>query len=429
MIFGIIAAIFAIACNDGSSPTSATSPILEATSIVEATPASTVAPTATLEPTMPGSQPEPNPEPTIQIKLPVLKLQEVFGEVKFSRLTNLMQEGNRIFVTEQSGRIISIAGDAEAPQGTVFLDIRSQVNDAGNEEGLLGLAFSPSFQANGHLFVYYSAANPRRSVLSRFTVTSQNDQRAADPESEKTDLEIPQPFQNHNGGQLAFGPDGKLYISLGDGGSGGDPNGNGQNSATLLESILRIDVSSAEGYDVPPDNPFVGSRSAKGEVWAYRLKNILWRFSFDRQNGDLWTRDVGQNSFEEVNLIEKGGNYGWNILEGSHCYSPRPECDPSGTILPVIEYSSSRGCSVIGGYVYRGSAIPSLVGTYLYGDYCSGQVRGFKFEGEEAVGDSSLVDSGLNITSFGEDGDGEIYALSQDGGIYLLTPMLTSGAP
>ncbi len=420
VMFVVIAAILAIACG-GNSPTSIPSPI------IEATPASTIAPAATLESTMPVSQPDPTIEPTSSKKLPTLTLEKVFGELKFSRLTNLVPESERIFVTEQSGRIISIDNDTEKPEGTVFLDIRNQVNDSGNEEGLLGLAFNPSFQTNGHLFVSYSAGNPRRSVISRFTVADPTDESVAIPESEVVVLEIPQPFQNHNGGQLAFGPDGMLYISLGDGGSGGDPNGNGQNPSTMLGSILRIDVSGADanqGYDVPTDNPFSGSSSAKGEVWAYGLRNP-WRFSFDRQNGDLWTGDVGQNSFEEVNLIEKGGNYGWNVLEGKHCYSPRADCDPSGTVLPVLEYSANKGCSVIGGYVYRGSAIPELVGTYLYGDYCSGQVRGFRYEDGEAVGESLLVDSGFNITSFGEDSNGEIYALSQDGGIYLLT----SGAP
>lgn len=349
----------------------------------------------------------------------------VFTHFRFSRLTNLVQAGNRIFVTEQTGRVLSFPKDADTSEPTPYLDIRIRVSDSGNEEGLLGFVFDPDFDTNGHFFVYYSASQPRRSVISRFTAIKSGDQSVADPDSELVILQVPQPFSNHNGGQLAFGPDDMLYISLGDGGSGGDPNGNGQNTSTLLGSILRINVSNLsaqKAYEVPADNPFSSSSSAKGEIWAYGLRNP-WRFSFDRQNGDLWAGDVGQNSFEEVNLIEKGGNYGWNILEGNHCHFPKANCDPSGTILPVIEYSASNGCSVIGGHVYRGSAIPELAGTYIYGDYCSGLVRGFQFKAGKPVGDLLLVNSGVNITSFAEDSAGEIYALSQNGRIYLLTSL------
>jgi len=378
------------------------------------------------------TQPTPTPESTnaatpqalpsqtsTAAVLPELSLQKVFANQEFSRLTNLAQAGERFFVTEQSGRIISLAADSGA---SVFLDIRHQVNDAGNEEGLLGLAFGPDYPANGRFYVYYSAGQPRRSVVSRFTAGNP-DEGAADPESELVILEVPQPFSNHNGGQLAFGPEGMLYISLGDGGSGGDPRGNGQNISTLLGSILRIDVSGIgpdRGYDVPPDNPFVGVRNAREEIWAYGLRNP-WRFSFDRQNGALWAGDVGQNSFEEIDLVQKGGNYGWNTLEGGHCFSPRTGCDSTGTELPVIEYGSNRGCSVIGGYVYRGDGIPALSGTYLYGDYCSGELRGFRFEDGRVERDSLLVNSGLRITSFGQDEAGEIYILTQDGEIHRLT--------
>ena len=354
-------------------------------------------------------------------------LESVFENLTFSRLTNLVQAGGRLFVTEQTGRVRSFPVSPEAPERSeadVFLDIRDRVSDAGNEEGLLGLAFDPDFDANGHFYVYYSAADPRRSVVSRFTEVSSAG--VALPESELVVLEIPQPYKNHNGGQLAFGPDGMLYISLGDGGLGGDPQGNGQDLSTLLGSILRIDVSGLgpdaapdNRYRVPPDNPFVGSPGARGEIWAHGFRNP-WRFSFDRRNGDLWTGDVGQSSYEEVDLVLRGGNYGWNTLEGGHCFSPRTGCDPSGTLLPVVEYATDGGCSVIGGYVYRGTEIPSLAGTYLYGDFCSGEVHGFRFENGEAVGHSLLVDSGFMITSFGEDEQGEIYALSQGGGIYRL---------
>jgi glucose/arabinose dehydrogenase len=236
-------------------------------------------------------------------------------------------------------------------------------------------------------------------------------------------MEVPQPFQNHNGGQIAFGPDEMLYIALGDGGSGGDPQGNGQDPSTLLGSILRIDVSEigpGQGYSVPPDNPFVEFADVRTEVWAFGFRNP-WRFSFDSRRGDLWVGDVGQNAWEEVDLVEKGGNYGWNTLEGNHCFSPRTDCDTNDTEPPVIEYDASKGCSIIGGYVYRGEDIPELNSTYIYGDYCSGEVNGFRFKTRLVTEQSLLVDSGLRITSFGQDQQGELYALAEDGGIYKLT--------
>ena len=196
-------------------------------------------------------------------------------------------------------------------------------------------------------------------------------------------LEVEQPYPNHNGGQLAFGPDGYLYIGLGDGGSGGDPQGNGQDLTTLLGSILRIDVSNAspaEPYRVPEDNPFWDDETARAEIWAYGLRNP-WRFSFDEATGDLWTGDVGQNRFEEIDLVVRGGNYGWNVLEGTHCFSPKTGCDPTGKALPVLEYPINGGCSVIGGYVYRAAAIPSLAGAYVYGDFCSGKVSALRYDG------------------------------------------------
>ena len=243
------------------------------------------------------------------------KIGKAFSSLSFSRLTNLVQAGDRLFVTEQVGRVMSFPSTLEPAESAIFLDIRSRVSTAGNEEGLLGLVFDPKFEANGHFYVYYSAAGPRRSVVSRFT---QRDGVAV-PESELVVLEVPQPFSNHNGGQLAFGPDSMLYISLGDGGAGGDPQGNGQNRSALLGSILRIDVSGLtpdRGYRVPPDNPFAGSTDARGEIWAYGLRNP-WRFTFDRENGDLWAGDEGQNSFEEVDLVVKGGNYGWKAVIAS----------------------------------------------------------------------------------------------------------------
>ena len=411
LAIAVSATALAVACGGTATKEASPSQVTQPRAVPTPTPLSTPISTPTIAETREPTQPPPTAAPSS-----TLSLQREFEDLSFSRLTNLIQAGERLYVTEQTGRVMTFPIGPDPTEATAFLDIRSQVSTAGNEEGLLGLAFDPDFESNGHFYVYYSVADPRRSVISRFTAN-------AGPESELVVLTIPQPFQNHNGEQLAFGPDSMLYISLGDGGSGGDPRVNGQDPSTLLGSILRIDVSGLgpnQGYDIPPDNPFAGSKDARGEIWAYGLRNP-WRFSFDRQNGDLWAGDVGQNSFEEVDLVRKGGNYGWNTLEGNHCFSPRTGCDASGTLPPVIEYGANKGCSVIGGFVYRGTGIPSLAGTYLYGDFCSGEVRRFRFQNNEATGDTLLIDSGLNITSFGQDRKGEIYVLTQRGRIYKLT--------
>ena len=254
-------------------------------------------------------------------------------------------------------------------------------------------------------------------MVSRF-----NYNKAVAPESELVILEVPQPYANHNGGQIAFGPDGYLYIGLGDGGSAGDPRRNGQNPSTLLGAILRIDVSGAtaeQPYAIPLDNPFVDG-GGRPEIWAYGLRNP-WRFSFDRETGELWTGDVGQNRWEEIDIIERGGNYGWNAMEGHHCFQPSSDCENEDFIPPVWEYSlDGDACSVIGGYVYRGTAIQTLVGTYVYADFCTGEIFGLRRDGEDVV-NRLLVDTDLRISSFGEDNDGELYVLSQGEGIYLLT--------
>jgi glucose/arabinose dehydrogenase len=291
----------------------------------------------------------------------------------------------------------------------------------GNEEGLLGLAFAPDYRENGYFYVYYSAADPRRSVVSRFSLDQENI-NVADSQSEVIIMEIAQPFSNHNGGQLAFGPDGYLYIGLGDGGSEGDPQGNGQNLGTLLGKILRINVSglSAPGdYEIPADNPFLNTKGAPPEIWAFGLRNP-WRFSFDSATGLLWAGDVGQNLWEEIDIVAKGANYGWNIMEGFHCYSPATGCNQSGLTLPLVEYDHSQGCAVIGGYVYRGDQIPSLQGYYIYGDYCSGNIWALAYHDNAVTKNILLAESGLSITSFGEDLAGNLYILSRDGGIYTL---------
>ncbi len=315
-----------------------------------------------------------------------------------------------VFVTQ--GGVVQRVPLSGSGATSVYGDISGQlISDPGNEEGLLGLAFSPEFESDGRVYLYYTVGDPRRSVLSRFQVVGDE----INVESETVLLEVPQPFSNHNGGQIAFGPDGYLYVGLGDGGSGGDPEGNGQDVSTLLGSILRLDVS-GEGYAVPPDNPFVDTRGGRPEIYAYGLRNP-WRFSFDRATGDLWAGDVGQNTWEEVDRIAAGGNYGWNVMEGFECYESE-SCDTTGLEAPRAAYGHDEGCSVTGGYVYRGPSMPELDGWYVYGDYCSGKVWAVN-----TVDDSApilLADSGLPIASFGELPDGELLALTFENAIYRL---------
>ncbi len=323
----------------------------------------------------------------------------------------------RLFVVEKNGRIRVI--DADGLRKQPFLDIRSQVGSGGSEQGLLGLAFHPNFAQNGRLFVYYTDKQGN-TVISRFQANAERTE--ADPDSEVVLLTAEQPASNHNGGMLAFGPDGMLYAGLGDGGGANDKFGNGQKLSALLGKILRIDVDSGETYTVPADNPFTGQASARPETWAYGLRNP-WRFSFDRQTGDLWIADVGQGDWEEVNFQPAGSrggeNYGWSIMEGTHCFDAKT-CDQAGLTLPVAEYGHGQDCSVSGGYVYRGAAQPSLEGVYFYGDYCSGTIRGL---GKDAGGQwqsADLLDTDLQISSFGETEDGEVLVVDLDGTLYRL---------
>lgn len=380
--------------------------------------------------TTPAPAPVPTPTPTHTPTPPIvtispgsIQVERVFPNLSFQEMTNLVQPDDAsdlIFITEQRGVIHSFIASQPQEGSHVFLDITDRVNRGGNEEGLLGLAFDPGYQENGYFYVYYSADNSRRSVVSRFSVDRDNP-LVADSQSELIIMEVAQPFSNHNGGQLAFGPDGYLYVGLGDGGSAGDPQGNGQNLGTILGSILRIDVNglSVTGdYKIPVDNPFVDTADAQAEIFAFGLRNP-WRFSFDRETGLLWTGDVGQNTWEEINIITRGSNYGWNIMEGFHCYSPAAGCNQSGLTLPVFEYDHSQGCSVTGGYVYGGDKIPDLQGHYIYGDYCSGNIWVLDYNGT-TTRNTLLVESGLHITSFGEDLSGNLYILSREGGIYTL---------
>jgi glucose/arabinose dehydrogenase len=308
------------------------------------------------------------------------------------------------------------------------VDLTSRIK-FGGERGLLGLAFHPHFATNRRLFVDYTRARDGATVVSELRASA--DGSRANPTSERIILIVPQPFANHNGGQLAFGPDGYLYIGLGDGGSQGDPNGNGQNRNVLLAKILRIDVDSphASGtqYAIPRDNPFAAGGIAPGEgrpeVWAYGLRNP-WRFSFDRLTGDLYIGDVGGNAWEEIDRQPHdppgGANYGWNLMEGNHCF--QSGCDPTGLTMPIAEYSHQLGCSVTGGYVYRGTAQAALRGMYVFGDYCSGRL--FTVHSEDGVFTTRTVaDTALNLSSFGEDEAGELYLVDlSGGGLYRVVP-------
>jgi len=329
-------------------------------------------------------------------------------------------DSGRLFIVEQTGTIRVL--DSGSLLDTPFLDLSDQVS-GGSEQGLLGLAFHPEYADNGQFFVDYTDLDGN-TVIARYRVSG-DDPNLADASSGEPLLFVEQPFRNHNGGQLAFGPDGFLYIALGDGGSQGDPNGNGQHPATLLGSILRIDIDSTTGdlaYGIPVDNPFADGVDGAPEVYIYGLRNP-WRFSFDRDTGDLYIADVGQNAIEEVTMLpageQAGANLGWNRLEGSSCYASA-DCDPEGTVLPAVEYSHDLGCSVTGGYVMRGGLIPALEGVYLFGDYCSGLLWGTARDADGVWQTAEPVETGLNISSFGQGPDGELYVVDLNGAIYQL---------
>lgn len=311
----------------------------------------------------------------------------------------------RLFIIEKYGAIRIFKDGLLSPQP--FLNIDDRVNDISNEMGLLGLAFHPNFEQNGYFYVNYTGEGGHTRI-SRF----QADGDLADPNSEQVLMVVNQPFPNHNGGAVVFGPDGYLYLGMGDGGAAGDPFKNGQNTDALLGKILRIDVNNGDPYSIPADNPF------GNEVWAYGLRNP-WRFSFDRATGDLWIGDVGQNVYEEIDYLPAGSpggvNFGWSIMEGNHGYDG--EAQP-GLLLPAAEYSHDFGCSVTGGYVYRGS-MPEWNGIYFYGDYCSGTVWGLILSDGQWQS-QVLFEAVATITSFGEDESGELYFTSDNGSVYIL---------
>ncbi len=323
----------------------------------------------------------------------------------------------RLFVVEQAGRI-RIVRDGSVNE-TPFLDIADRVS-RGNERGLFSVAFHPDFQANGRLFVNFTDLDGATRI-ERFQVGSDLD--IADPQSASLVLSIEQPYANHNGGHLLFGPDGYLYIGMGDGGRGGDPLGSGQDRETLLGAILRLDVDGGEPYAIPPDNPWANHASFRPEIWAWGVRNP-WRLAFDPPAELLYVADVGQNSREEVNVVAAGAgglNFGWNTMEGAACYD-RATCSQEGLVLPAAEYDHSAGCSVTGGEVYRGSRIPEIQGLYFYSDYCSGWLRSFRFESGVAR-DHREWDIGSigSVVSFGKDGAGELFAVSRSG-VYRFEP-------
>ncbi|TAK67811.1 MAG: glucose sorbosone dehydrogenase [Dehalococcoidia bacterium] len=335
---------------------------------------------------------------------------QAFPELNFDQMLGLQvipgDERHALLLTQDG--MIRRADLRDSPAApTTFMDIRDRIiRNPGMEEGLLGLAFSPDYAQSGKFYLYYSAGDPRRAVISRFVASGDH----ADPATEHVLLEIGEPFANHNGGAMAFGPDGELYLGVGDGGSGGDPNRNGQNRGTLLGKILRIDVS-GEDYAVPSNNPF--KSPDRPEIWAYGLRNP-WRISFDPEDGRLWVADVGQNKWEEVDVVERGGNYGWNVMEGNHCFKPASGCDETGLIRPVAEFDHGLGCSVTGGFVYHGASMPELRGWYLYGDFCSGRVWALNAHGGPGSEPVQLANTGASIASFAQDAAGEPYLVTFD---------------
>jgi len=353
-----------------------------------------------------GCQTE-NKEPSTQsTTASSIALQPIFTNLTFDVPIAMLQSSNgQWFVVEQNGKIKTFkTGDTST---NTFIDLAEKV-DFGGEKGLLGMALHPEFHSNGIFFVSYSN-NSGNSNLSRF----QSNNLVVDANSEKTILTVDQPYSNHNGGQITFGPDGFLYFGLGDGGAADDPRGHGQNKETLLGSIIRIDVNNSDTYEIPADNPFVG-KPGKDEIYAYGLRNP-WRWSFDKKTGELWLADVGQNEWEEINIIKLGGNYGWNSLEANHCFV-ESNCDKSGFISPIFEYSHNEGRSVTGGYVYRGTEMPNLNGHYFYADYVSGNIWSLRKNADSNYTNTLRISSNIHIASFAEDLQANLYVIAHQSG-------------
>ncbi len=376
----------------------------------------------------PPSPPPPPPPPPVETAIDV---EPAFPGVSFAQPVSLVQapgDASRWFVVEQQGIIRVFDNDPAVNQATVFLDITDRVNDTFSESGLLGIAFHPAFPTTADVFVNYTTGNTSLlSRVSRFTVDASSGN--LDPASEDPLFEVAQPATNHNGGDLAFGTDGFLYASFGDGGGSGDPNGNAQDRTNLLGTIVRIDVDVPGAYEVPADNPFFGAAPCQfpanrndpcPEIYAWGLRNP-WRFSVDAATGNVWIGDVGQSSLEEVDRIDasqdpQSRNFGWNVQEGTSCFNPSSGCDSTGLLPPITEYGRTLGVSITGGYVYRGSAIPGLAGTYVFGDFGSGRIFGVAADSQPTVVPDELLESGFSISTFATDTDGELYVVDYGSG-------------
>jgi glucose/arabinose dehydrogenase len=418
----IFAGLLAACSNSPQPPTPSNAPAALPTAT--AIPATIPAPSPTLQPfpsptftttalpTATETKPAPTiPDPaTATWRLLTDKLNDPVG------VTNTGDGSGRLFILEQDGLIRIFQNGALL--ATPFLDLRDRVL-SGGERGLLGLAFHPQYAQNGYFYVNYTNLQGN-TIIARFQVSS-GDPNRADPSSEKRLIFVQQPYPNHNGGEVAFGPDGYLYLGLGDGGSQGDPNDHGQSLNTLLGKILRIDVDHGDPYAIPPDNPFQGK--GKAEIWAYGLRNP-WRFSFDRATGDLYIGDVGQDLWEEIDYLPAGSpggtNFGWNYMEGFHTYRNRTPPQNLQLTPPVAEYSHQFGCAVTGGYVYRGQELPDWQGVYLFGDYCSGNVWGLLRSPDGSWQQEMLYQNVGRISSFGEDEAGEIYLTDLGGNLFQL---------
>jgi glucose/arabinose dehydrogenase len=393
------------------APTAAVSPTENPTA--DATVEATVKATPTME--IPAS----TAIAPVGIKLEAVNAYPALAFVRPLYFTVAGDQGGDCFVVEQAGRVRVFKDRADVAGSPVFLDIRSRVNSKGNEQGLLGLAFHPDYVRNGYLYVNYT--DKKGTVIARFTRQPDNPLQA-DPASELILLTFPQPYENHNGGQLAFGSDGYLYIGVGDGGLAGDPNNNAQNRSSLLGKILRIDVdhpAAGRAYGIPAGNPLAGNASGyREEIFALGLRNP-WRFSFDQQ-GKLWVADVGQDKREEIDLVENGGNYGWNVMEGTLDYKKNPKVDKAELLPPIWEYNHNPNECITGGYVYTGDRLPELRGRYIYGDYVSGKIWALWFDANGLAQNQELLDTSLGISSFGMAADGEIRIVDLAGKIYRL---------
>lgn len=368
-------------------------------------------------------QPPSTPNQTTNTKpiaSPVYELVDAYPNLSFKQPLEFQFSANKVYVVEKSGIIYVFDNNAQAAKADVFLDLRSRVDSNASEKGLLGLAFHPNFAQNGLFYVNYT--NRSNTIVACYQVNSDHPEQGL-LDSEQILVSIPQPYSNHNGGHLSFGLDGYLYIGTGDGGSAGDPQGNAQNLNSLLGKILRIDVdktSPGRLYSIPQDNPLKGNNlSYREEIYAYGLRNP-WKFSFDFKTGKLWAADVGQNKMEEIDIIESGKNYGWNKMEGSLSYPENSQHSKEGLELPVWEYNHSLGKAITGGYVYYGTETPSLIGAYIYGDYVSGMIWALRIDEAQTQRNELLLDTKLNISSFGLDQNNALYIIDLGGKIYKL---------